>query len=95
MQRIGTALTVLGGLTLFAGNILYWKSYNDNADREPNAGKVRTYRDVMFTGLGIMAVGIPLLAIGKSKERHIGIEAELVNFKGMASANGIGLKIRF
>jgi hypothetical protein len=42
-----------------------------------------------------MAVGIPLWAIGKSRERHIRIEAELVRFKDFASANGIGLKIYF
>jgi hypothetical protein len=49
----------------------------------------------MIGGLGLMAVGIPLWAIGKSKERHIRIDVELVKFKGLASANGIGLKIRF
>jgi hypothetical protein len=49
----------------------------------------------MFGGLGLITVGIPLWAIGKSKERHIRIDAELVRFKGLASANGVGLKIRF
>jgi len=49
----------------------------------------------MIGGLGLMSVGIPLWAIGKSKERHIRIDAELVKFKGLASANGIGVKIDF
>jgi hypothetical protein len=49
----------------------------------------------MIGGLGLMSVGIPLWAIGKSKERHIRIDAELVKFKGLASANGVGLIIRF
>ena len=93
MEITGTVLTVIGGVALFTGNILYWKTYNDNS--EPSKDKVNTYRNVMFGGLGLMAVGIPLWAVGKSKERHITIEAELVKFKGLASANGIGLKIRF
>jgi hypothetical protein len=95
MERIGTALTVIGGVTLFVGNLLYWKVYNDSANGEPSGDKVNTYRGVMIGGLGLMSVGIPLWAIGKSKERHIRIDAELVKFKGLASANGVGLKIRF
>jgi len=93
MERIGTILTVVGGATLFTGNILYWKSFNSN--EEPQGNKVKSYRDVMFAGAGLMAVGIPLWAIGKSRERHIRIEAELVKFKGFSSATGIGLKILF
>ena len=95
MERIGTALTVIGGVTFFVGNLLYWKVYNDSANGEPSGDKVNTYRGVMIGGLGLLAVGIPLWAIGKSKEKHIKIEAELVKFKGLASVNGIGLKIRF
>jgi hypothetical protein len=95
MERIGTALTIIGGLALFTGNILYWKIYNDSGNNEPQKDKVKRYGDIMIGGIGLMAVGIPLWAIGKSKERHIQIEAELVKFKGLASANGIGLKIRF
>jgi hypothetical protein len=93
MEKIGTVLTVVGSITLFTGNILYWKSFN--ADGEPTGNKVRAYRDVMFAGAGLMTVGIPLWAIGKSRERHIRIEAELVKFKGFSSANGIGLKVHF
>jgi hypothetical protein len=93
MEKIGTVLTVVGGATLFTGNILYWKSFNSN--EEPSGNKVRAYRDVMLAGAGLMAVGIPLWAIGKSRERHIRIEAELVKFKGFSSANGIGLKVHF
>src|ERR1035437_143286 len=95
MERIGTVIIVIGGVTLFTGNILYWKIYNDKGSKVPSGNKVDTYRNVMIGGLGLMAVGIPIWAIGKSKERHISIEAELVKFKGLASANGIGLKIRF
>jgi hypothetical protein len=95
MEIIGTALTVVGGIALFTGNIMYWKIYNDYGNSEPPKDKVNRYGDIMLGGLGLMAVGIPLWAIGKAKERHIIIEAELVKFKGLASANGIGLKIRF
>lgn len=95
MERIGTVLTVIGGVTLFVGNIMYWKIYNDYSNNDPPKDKVRTYGHVMLGGLGIMAVGIPLWATGKARERHIRIEAELVKFKGFASANGVGLKIRF
>jgi di/tricarboxylate transporter len=94
MERIGTILTVAGSGTLFAGNILYWRMYNDNGNRE-SSGDTIAARTLMMGGLGLMAVGIPLWAIGKTKERHIKIEAELVKFKGLASVNGIGLKIRF
>jgi len=94
MERIGTILTVVGSGTLFAGNILYWRMYNDNGNRE-SSGDTVAARTLMMGGLGLMAVGIPLWAIGKTKERHIKIEAELVKFKGLASVNGIGLKIRF
>ena len=94
MERIGTILTVAGSGTLFAGNILYWRMYNDNGNRE-SSGDTIAARVLMMGGLGLMTVGIPLWAIGKTKERHIKIEAELVKFKGLASVNGIGLKIRF
>jgi hypothetical protein len=93
MEKIGTVLTIVGGATLFTGNILYWKSFNSN--EEPQGNKVKSYRNVMFAGAGLMAVGIPLWAIGKSRERHIRIEAELVKFKGVSSANGVGLIINF
>lgn len=95
METTGTVLTVVGGVALFTGNFLYWKSFNDHDNGGPVEGKARTYRDIMFGGLGLMAVGIPLWAIGKSKERHIIIEAELVKFNRWASVNGVGLKIRF
>jgi|GEM_PF-1152504 hypothetical protein len=95
MERIGTVLTVVGSATLFTGNLLYWKSYNDNGNNEPDAVKVRNAGHIMLAGISIMAVGIPLWAIGKSRERHIRIEAELVKFKGFASADGVGIKINF
>jgi hypothetical protein len=94
MERTGTVLTAIGGVALFTGNILYWKAYNDrnNESAEP---KTKTYGGIMIGGIGLMAVGIPLLTIGKTKLRHIEIEARLVRFNGLASANGIGLKVRF
>jgi hypothetical protein len=95
MERAGTVITIIGGATLFTGNILYWKIYNDQSDGEPSKDKIKKYGNIMVGGLGLMAIGIPLWAIGKSKERHIRIDAQLVRFKGLASANGIGLKIRF
>jgi Trk-type K+ transport system membrane component len=95
MEKTGTVLTIVGGVALFTGNILYWKTYNDQSDGEPSGDKARKYGRIMIGGLGLMTIGIPLWAIGKSKERHIQIEAELVNFKGLASANGVGVKIRF
>ena len=56
---------------------------------------MNTYRDVMIGGLGLLAIGIPVWSAGKANERHIRIDAELVRFKGFASANGFGIKIRF
>lgn len=95
MEIAGTALTAIGTVALFTGNFLYWKTFNDHKSTENQEDKARTNRNIMLGGLGVMAVGIPLWAIGKSKERHITIEAELVKFKGFSSANGIGLRLRF
>ena len=94
MQTTGTILTAIGGVALFTGNILYWKVYNNPNQENPDA-KAKKYGGMILGGLGVMAVGIPLWAIGKSNLRHIQIEAQVVKFKGLASASGIGLKIRF
>jgi hypothetical protein len=93
MERIGTGLTIIGGVSLFVGNILYWRVYHDNSGT--SAGYVNTYRTVMLGGLALMAVGIPIWSYGKANERHIKVEAQFIKFKGLASANGIGLRIRF
>jgi len=95
MEITGTVLTVIGGLTFFTGNFLYWKSYNSQTEGDVQENKVKNSRNMMFAGIGIMAVGIPLWAVAKSKERHITIEAELVKYKELAFANGFGIKIRF
>ena len=94
MQTTGTILTAIGGLAVFTGNILYWKVYNNPNQENPDT-KAKKYGDIVLGGLGVMAVGIPLWAIGKSKLKHIQIEAQVVKFKGLASASGVGLKIRF
>jgi hypothetical protein len=94
MQTTGTILTAIGGLAVFTGNILYWKVYNNPNQENPDA-KAKKYGNIVLGGLGVMAVGIPLWAIGKSKLRHIQIEAQVVKFKGLASASGVGLKVRF
>jgi len=94
MQRTGTVLTIVGGATLFTGNILYWKAYNDSRT-EPPQNKTDTYRYIMYGGLGLMTVGIPIWAIGLGKEQHIRLEANIIKFKGTASINGVGLKLRF
>jgi hypothetical protein len=94
MERIGTVLTVVGSGTLFAGNILYWRMFNDSGNIESSGSKVAA-RTLIIGGLGLMAVGIPLWAIGKTRERHLKIEAKLVKFEGFASVNGIGFKISF
>jgi hypothetical protein len=95
MQISGAVLTVIGGVTFFAGNIMYRNAYSrdSNPDREEEDAARSVH--VMLGGLGIMAVGIPLFAIGKKNERSIRIQARLVNFKGSAPITGIGLKIRF
>ncbi len=95
MQKAGTVLIAIGGVALFTGNIMYWKIYNDNRSSEDPGKKVNTSVQMMVGGIGLMTVGIPLLVVGKSKERHLKIEAELVRYKNTASINGIGLRIIF
>jgi hypothetical protein len=95
MEKAGTVITVLGGAALFTGNYLYWKTYNHRDIEEPAVSKAKTYRNIMFGGLGLMAVGIPLWSFGRIKERHITVEARIVTFNGYISANGAGLKVRF
>jgi len=94
LETTGIILTAIGGVTLFTGNILFWKVYNNPNQENPDT-KAKKYGDIVLGGLGVMAVGIPLWAIGKSKLKHIQIEAQVVKFKGLASASGVGLKIRF
>jgi hypothetical protein len=95
MQRTGKTLTIIGGVAVFAGNIMYYEIYNDYGNKTPPDAKLSTYRSVMIGGLGLMAAGIPIWVIGVVRERNITIEADLVRFKGAASVNGIGLTIRF
>jgi hypothetical protein len=95
VETAGTVLTAVGGAALFTGNILFWKVYNGNDNKEPREDKAARYGHIMLGGLGLMAVGIPLWATGRSKLRHIEIEAGLFNFKGPASVNGVGINLRF
>lgn len=95
MEIAGTVLTALGGAVFFTGNILYWKTYNNHSIDEPVVSKVGTYKGIIYGGVGLMAVGIPVWSIAKSKERHISIDAQIVKFRGLAEANGVGIKIRF
>lgn len=95
MQRVGAAMTVIGGVTLFAGNVMYWKVYNDDGSSESQEEKVDKSVNVMLGGLGLMAVGVPLFTIGKTREKNIRIEARVDSFRGTASIRGIGVKIRF
>jgi hypothetical protein len=95
MEIAGTILTAIGGAAFFTGNVLYWKSYNNHSLDETVVSKAGTYKGIIYGGLGLMAVGIPVWSIAKSKERHISIDAQLVKFRGLASATGVGFKIRF
>jgi hypothetical protein len=95
METAGTFLTIAGGVTFFTGNYLYWKAYNHRDIEEPSAAKVRNSRNIIFGGLGLMAVGIPVWSIARKNERHITISASLVRFNGYATANGAGINIRF
>jgi hypothetical protein len=95
MQKAGYVLTIIGGATFFAGNIMYKKIYNDSDRSEPSEDKLNTYRNIMFGGLGLMAVGIPIWAIGTVKERNISLDAELFKFQGTNYISGIGIKVRF
>ncbi|HEX7492913.1 MAG TPA: hypothetical protein VF346_01730 [Bacteroidales bacterium] len=93
MQNAGAVLSIIGGATFIAGNIMYRKIYNDFGINEPPGDKVKTYRQVMLGGVGLLAVGVPLWTIGRIKEKHI--EIGLVRFNSLYLANGIGLKISF
>lgn len=95
METAGTVLTVIGSVALFTGNILYWKINNEPDNGESARTKMNSYRYIMLGGLGMMSVGIPLWAVGKTKERRIRIEADLIKYKGSFWANGIGIKMRF
>jgi hypothetical protein len=95
MQKAGRVLIAVGGAALFVGNIMYWKIYNDYGNNDVPRGKANKSVGVMVGGIGLMAAGIPLLTIGKSKERHLKIEAELFRHKSFASIIGIGVKVRF
>jgi len=94
METAGTILTAIGGVAVFTGNLFYRKIYNDPDEENPGT-KARKYKDIVFGGIGVMAVGIPLWAMGKSKLRHIEIEARLVNFRGYTNASGLGIKVSF
>ena len=93
MQKTGAVLSIIGGATFIAGNIMYWKIYNDFGINEPPGDRVKTYRQVMLGGVGLLAIGVPLWTIGRIKEKHI--EIGLVRYNHLYLADGIGLKISF
>ena len=93
MQKTGAVLSIIGGATFIAGNIMYRKIYDDFGINEPPGDRVKSYRQVMLGGVGLLAVGVPIWTIGRVKERHI--EIGLVRFNRPTSANGIALKISF
>jgi hypothetical protein len=94
-QTIGTIMTLVGGATLFTGNLMYKKVYNDFGNTDVPRNKVNTAMNIMYGGAGLMAVGIPLVTIGRLKEQHLKIEAQVVKFRGYAYTGGIGIKLRF
>ena len=93
MQTTGAVISIIGGATFIAGNIMYWKIYNDFGINEPPGDRVKTYRQVMLGGVGLLAIGVPLWTIGRVKEKRI--EIGLVRYNRLYLANGIGLKISF
>ncbi len=95
LQTIGTIMTIVGGATLFAGNLMYRKVYNDYINTDVPQNKVTVAKDIMFGGAGLMVIGIPLLTIGRLKEQHLKIEAQVVRIKGYAYTGGVGIKLRF
>jgi hypothetical protein len=95
MQTAGTVLTIIGGATLFAGNIMYYKIYDDYGNTYPPKDKLNTSCYIMTGGVGLMAIGVPLWIIGVTRERKITLEAQLIKLNGTASINGIGLKLKF
>ncbi len=95
LQKTGTALTVVGGLTLFVGNLMYHRAYNDAGSESVSQKKVSSARTVMFGGMGLMAVGIPLLTVGTVNERHLRIDAELRRAGNNFYAGGFAVRLRF
>lgn len=94
LETAGTVLTVTGAAAFFAGNIMYWKMYN-GGEGDPSKDKVRGYRNLMIGGLGLMTIGIPLWAVGKSKMKHLTIQAGLVKYRDVACSKGFSINIRF
>ena len=89
LQGIGAGL-IISGCALIIGTRI-------KVDTQPNYQKDRAQRDRGFEsyllGIGFIEIGIPPLAIGWAKKRHIKVALNKLN--GSASINGIGLKIRF
>ena len=95
MQTAGTVLTLIGGATIFAGNIMYSKIYDDYGNTYPPKDKLNTSCYIMAGGVVLLSAGVPLWVIGVSRERKITVEARLIKINGTASINGLGLKLRF
>ncbi|HKK42084.1 MAG TPA: hypothetical protein VJ963_06730 [Bacteroidales bacterium] len=95
LQKAGTVITLVGGLTLFTGSYMYHKAYDDAGSESVPKNKIDTARSIMFGGLGCLAVGVPVLTIGRTKERHLRIEAGIFKTGKEYYAGGIGVKFRF
>ncbi len=95
LQKAGTVLTIVGGLTLFTGSYMYHRAYDKAGSESVSQKKTDTARNFIYGGLGCLAVGVPVLTIGRTKERHLRIEAGIIKMPNEYYAGGIGLKFRF
>jgi hypothetical protein len=92
MTGIGVGVGIIGGIIYASGlsgivNSNTIGGINDNL----NKGIAGAY--LMYGGIITAGIGIPIWIVGANKRNDI--EVALVKFKGSASANGIGIKLRF
>lgn len=98
MQTTGLVISAIGvtvfgtGVILLVNSPMECERLSGNLYGRCHVTKWRGGK-VLLAGFGITAVGIPVLLIGVVRKQSI--EIDLVKFKGSASVNGIGLKMRF